>query len=39
VPGLTADVSPAQPQVKDAYQRKMTALVDLNLNGPDSFRY
>lgn len=27
MPALSADVSRAQPQVKDAYQRKMTALV------------
>jgi AcrR family transcriptional regulator len=28
MPALSADVSRAQPQVKDAYQRKMTAQVD-----------
>lgn len=28
MPTLSADVSRAQPQVKDAYQHKMTALVD-----------
>lgn len=28
MPALTADVSRAQPHVKDTYQRKMTALVD-----------
>jgi AcrR family transcriptional regulator len=28
MPALSADVSRAQPKVKDAYQRKMTALVD-----------
>lgn len=28
MPTLSADVSRAEPQVKDAYQRKMTALVD-----------
>jgi TetR/AcrR family transcriptional regulator, transcriptional repressor for nem operon len=28
MPALSADVSRAQPQVKDAYQHKMTALVD-----------
>jgi AcrR family transcriptional regulator len=28
MPALSADVARAQPQVKDAYQRKMTALVD-----------
>jgi TetR/AcrR family transcriptional repressor of nem operon len=28
MPALSADVSPAQPPVKDAYQRKMTGLVD-----------
>ena len=28
MPALSADVSRAQPSVKDAYQRKMTALVD-----------
>ena len=28
VPALSADVSRAQPPVKDAYQRKMTAVVD-----------
>jgi TetR/AcrR family transcriptional regulator, transcriptional repressor for nem operon len=28
MPALSADVSRAHPQVKDAYQRKMTALVD-----------
>jgi AcrR family transcriptional regulator len=28
MPALSADVSRAQPRVKDAYQRKMTALVD-----------
>jgi TetR/AcrR family transcriptional repressor of nem operon len=28
MPTLSADVSRAQPRVKDAYQRKMTALVD-----------
>jgi TetR/AcrR family transcriptional repressor of nem operon len=28
MPALSADVSRAEPQVKDAYQRKMSALVD-----------
>jgi hypothetical protein len=28
MPALSADVSRAQPPVKDAYERKMTALVD-----------
>jgi AcrR family transcriptional regulator len=28
MPALSADVSRAQPQVKDTYQRKMTTLVD-----------
>ena len=28
MPALSADVSRAEPSVKDAYQRKMTALVD-----------
>lgn len=28
IPALSADVSRAQPHVKDAYQRKMSALVD-----------
>jgi TetR/AcrR family transcriptional repressor of nem operon len=28
MPALSGDVSRAQPRVKDAYQRKMTALVD-----------
>jgi TetR/AcrR family transcriptional repressor of nem operon len=28
MPALSADVSRAEPRVKDAYQRKMTALVD-----------
>ena len=28
MPALSADVSRAQPPVKDAYQRKVTALVD-----------
>lgn len=28
MPALSADVARAQPQVKDAYQHKMTALVD-----------
>jgi AcrR family transcriptional regulator len=28
MPALSADVSRAQPRVKDVYQRKMTALVD-----------
>lgn len=28
IPALTADVSRAQPRITEAYQRKMTALVD-----------
>ena len=28
MPALSADVSRAEPPVKDAYQRKMTALID-----------
>ena len=41
MPALSADVSRAQPHVKEAYQRKMTALVDRIadlLEGEDSDR-